>query len=234
MKQSLSEGQIPLASKFYMCNKYTAAFKLCAVTIILCLTGCDLRDVFATDPVKAAAEEKRAKIEECKINIDTKVAEYSSLMSLGAYWPASLKIRQCSELMDEPRLKMLVSEAEIKSYIHDIDDKKTDEFVRKHLVSVLIRDYPEQGKKYEKLQQEYVVEANQRHQEAVTRASSIRRSGPPQLGITSTDVRVNGWGAPSQINTTTNSYGTHEQWVYPNGSYLYFDNDKLTSIQERN
>ena len=39
------------------------------------------------------------------------------------------------------------------------------------------------------------------------------------------------WGKPDSVNRTTNSYGTSEQWVYDGGSYLYFDNNKLTSIQ---
>lgn len=39
------------------------------------------------------------------------------------------------------------------------------------------------------------------------------------------------WGEPEKINTTTGSWGTHEQWVYGDNSYLYFENGKLTSIQ---
>lgn len=39
------------------------------------------------------------------------------------------------------------------------------------------------------------------------------------------------WGKPESINRTTNAYGTSEQWVYGGGNYLYFDNGKLTSIQ---
>ena len=38
------------------------------------------------------------------------------------------------------------------------------------------------------------------------------------------------WGAPDHINTTTGSYGTHEQWVYDD-RYLYFENGTLTSRQ---
>lgn len=40
------------------------------------------------------------------------------------------------------------------------------------------------------------------------------------------------WGEPERINKTTNSSGTHEQWCYPGSQYLYFDNGKLTSIQQ--
>ena len=39
------------------------------------------------------------------------------------------------------------------------------------------------------------------------------------------------WGKPESINRTTNAYGNSEQWVYVDGNYLYFNNGKLTSIQ---
>lgn len=39
------------------------------------------------------------------------------------------------------------------------------------------------------------------------------------------------WGEPNSINKSTGSWGTHEQWVYGSGSYLYFENGKLSSIQ---
>jgi|GEM_PF-3618227 len=38
-------------------------------------------------------------------------------------------------------------------------------------------------------------------------------------------------GEPDDINTTTGSYGTHEQWVYGNNAYYYFENGKLTTVQ---
>lgn len=39
------------------------------------------------------------------------------------------------------------------------------------------------------------------------------------------------WGKPNDVNKTTGSYGVHEQWVYY-GNYLYFENGKLTTIQD--
>jgi hypothetical protein len=38
-------------------------------------------------------------------------------------------------------------------------------------------------------------------------------------------------GEPDHVNTTTSSYGTHEQWVYGNNEYYYFENGKLTTVQ---
>jgi hypothetical protein len=38
-------------------------------------------------------------------------------------------------------------------------------------------------------------------------------------------------GEPERINTTTGSFGIHEQWVYENNQYYYFENGKLTTVQ---
>jgi hypothetical protein len=50
------------------------------------------------------------------------------------------------------------------------------------------------------------------------------------IGMTKEMCR-DSWGAPNSINKTTNAYGYSEQWVYGDGYYLYFDNGKLTTIQ---
>ena len=39
------------------------------------------------------------------------------------------------------------------------------------------------------------------------------------------------WGSPDDINRSSGSWGVHEQWVYGLGSYLYFENGILSSIQ---
>lgn len=39
------------------------------------------------------------------------------------------------------------------------------------------------------------------------------------------------WGNPNDINRTISSYGVHEQWCYDD-AYLYFEDGKLTTIQD--
>lgn len=53
--------------------------------------------------------------------------------------------------------------------------------------------------------------------------------GYVRIGMTKEMCRES-WGNPDDINRTVGSWGTHEQWVYGN-SYLYFEENKLTSIQ---
>lgn len=40
------------------------------------------------------------------------------------------------------------------------------------------------------------------------------------------------WGIPEDINRTITENCTYEQWDYGNGNYLYFENGKLTAIQD--
>lgn len=53
--------------------------------------------------------------------------------------------------------------------------------------------------------------------------------GKIEIGMNKNMVR-DAWGLPDNINKSTGSYGTHEQWVYGD-RYLYFQNGKLTSTQ---
>lgn len=61
------------------------------------------------------------------------------------------------------------------------------------------------------------------------RNGRIIAQGKVAIGFTK-QMCVDAWGEPKSINKTTNRYGVHEQWVY-DGGYLYFDNGKLTTIQ---
>lgn len=54
--------------------------------------------------------------------------------------------------------------------------------------------------------------------------------GKVKIGMTREMCRQ-AWGEPDDINTTTGSFGKYEQWVYGYNSYLYFENGKLTTIQ---
>lgn len=58
------------------------------------------------------------------------------------------------------------------------------------------------------------------------------RRKEPKIGMTKSQVENSTWGKPNKINKTTTKYGIHEQWVYSNYKYLYFDDGILTSIQD--
>lgn len=53
--------------------------------------------------------------------------------------------------------------------------------------------------------------------------------GKVKIGMTKAMCEES-WGSPDDINKSIGSWGIYEQWVYGN-SYLYFEDGKLTSIQ---
>jgi hypothetical protein len=55
-------------------------------------------------------------------------------------------------------------------------------------------------------------------------------SGNVKIGYNKEMCKI-AWGEPDDVNKTTNVKRASEQWVYNNGSYLYFTNGILTAIQ---
>jgi hypothetical protein len=58
-----------------------------------------------------------------------------------------------------------------------------------------------------------------------------RKKEGVRIGMSQEDVLSSSWGRPERVNRTTYSFGTHEQWVYGNSQYLYFENGVLKTIQ---
>lgn len=50
------------------------------------------------------------------------------------------------------------------------------------------------------------------------------------IGMTSEQAKLS-WGRPKDINRTNTGSSIHEQWVYTSGSYLYFEDGVLTTVQ---
>ena len=51
------------------------------------------------------------------------------------------------------------------------------------------------------------------------------------VGMSREQARIS-WGNPLEINRTVSGDTVREQWVYGGNTYLYFERDKLTSIQD--
>jgi len=57
-------------------------------------------------------------------------------------------------------------------------------------------------------------------------------TGPARIGMTRAQAIHTSWCFPEKVNTTETAGDVHEQLVYPDGQYLYFDYGRLTAIQE--
>ena len=75
----------------------------------------------------------------------------------------------------------------------------------------------------------------QRRKTADQKAARDAQAAKPgvRIGMTEREV-INGtnWGRPLERRRTTTAGGTREQWIYGSGNYLYFDNGRLTAIQD--
>lgn len=69
-------------------------------------------------------------------------------------------------------------------------------------------------------------------EELVERTQKSQNMSVPEIGMTESEVLDSTWGEPEKINKTTTKYGVHEQWVYSDNRYIYFDDGIVTAIQE--
>jgi hypothetical protein len=75
----------------------------------------------------------------------------------------------------------------------------------------------------------------ERERALIEKADRARRKKQGvHIGMTASEVQMSSWGRPEKVNRSVYSFGVHEQWVYGSGNYLYFEDDKLTSIQQSN
>jgi len=56
---------------------------------------------------------------------------------------------------------------------------------------------------------------------------------PTRIGMTDRQVELSCWGSPERVNRTETAGHVSEQWVYRSPGYLYFENGRLTAIQQQ-
>lgn len=225
--------------------------RVCPVIgLAICLiVGCDgssvppVASAPKADPLAAQVQElanvneaqRVAAVADCKTNAAKKLTEYRTLMAKREYWPASITIRRCSELLNDKQLKALVVDGEIKSYVADIESKKNKVDDRISAVEHFQERYPESGRKYDSLLKKLKADSAQLKADYKLANHFDRKV---RIGSTQQEVVEDGWGRPSGINTTTTANRVSEQWWYLDQSYserrryLYFENGILTAIQE--
>ena len=182
----------------------------------------------ASDKVTREAAEREKVRAGCQASIEKRRAEYNSLMKTFKFWEASLKLRSCAEVLQAADLRQLVKDAEIKSHLADLSDPAKSAGNRSLSFEKLSVDYPDVAAKNEQFAKRQIAAAERKEQEAERKQ---KRTQGVRLGMSKEDVLASSWGRPEKINTTTNVYGTREQWVYGSRNYLYFENNVLTSIQ---
>ncbi len=187
------------------------------------------QSVSSTNTDKLQSEkDKKQLISDCKANIDFRKAEYQKLMAAHEYEDAIRVIKVCSEAMSDPILSQWVKDESINSYVKDIKNQKLNPRARVFAIESLMREYPDIGKEFESLSSELLEKADKLDK---AKDAKKRKSEGVSIGMTREEAIASSWGKPEHINTTIRASGRHEQWVYGSGNYLYFEDGKLTSIQ---
>lgn len=143
---------------------------------------------------------------------------------------------------------------ELKSYIKDLEDKINEKAKYKKIydeaqkeidkakginnlkdyeVMGLLDDYcsiPETFENYDGVLDKIILLRDRYYKFFYNIPNSVKERDIT-IGMSKKEVLASNWGRPEKVNKTTNAYGTSEQWVYYGNKYLYFDGDKLTSIQ---
>ena len=112
--------------------------------------------------------------------------------------------------------------------------ENSDEYLKK-IHDEVDRKYKEQELEKNKLELEKKKQEEKELKEEKKRQLQRKIQSSKQgvsIGMTPKQViEDTSWGKPQSVNRTTNQYGVHEQWGYGGRNYLYFDNGRLTSIQ---
>ena len=182
----------------------------------------------ASAKVAREGTEREKARSDCQASTEKRRAEYNLLMKSAKFWEASLTLRSCAEVLQVADLMQLVKDAEIKSHLADLSDPGKSAGNRSLAFERLSADYPDVAAKNEQFAKRQIAAAERKEQEAERK---LKRSQGVRLGMSKEDALASSWGRPEKVNTTTNVYGTREQWVYGGRNYLYFENGVLTSIQ---
>ena len=63
-------------------------------------------------------------------------------------------------------------------------------------------------------------------------SAALAKKPNARIGMTAKQVRdTTNWGEPVKVNRTVTAGHVHEQWVYGGSQYLYFDDGRLTAMQ---
>ena len=88
---------------------------------------------------------------ECIPLLEEQKSKYKKLFTNGKYWDAASALRLCADASDDASLKKMVADAELKSYVADINSSKTSADAKLKAIELMQVDFPEQAKSYESM-----------------------------------------------------------------------------------
>jgi|LSQX01.3.fsa_nt_gb hypothetical protein len=118
-----------------------------------------------------------------------------------------------------------------------LDEKEENFFMANYTCKEYISDYyfGEMADEVLAFKKDMAIKSKQQlEDEAIKKAEKTRENLANHkiwLGMSKEEAEISR-GKPQNINRSVGSWGTHEQWCYSGGVYLYFENGSLTSWQD--
>lgn len=163
----------------------------------------------------------------------TTIDKISSLKNVFSNKRINIPTNEIVELLgyQNDTLYIAYKEEACYSNIKNFISPKTDSLIYVMLVEPEHKIAMEKWKE----RQAKTIEANKKRKKILISkygeyAASAIIKGSVYIGMTK-EMALEAWGKPQDVNTTTTKYSIREQWVYGDGNYLYFENGKLTAIQ---
>lgn len=171
---------------------------------------------------------------DCNKTIDDRKAAYAKASASKKFWDARTSLGDCPEVLKDPILLKMQSDASRLSFVATAQDQKQPPDERIRAIEHMKAAFPDDAVQFEPLLKPLQVAAEKKAAADMKRSADAekarRRKEGVSLGMTADDVRASSWGRPEKVNRSTYKFGVREQWVYP-GGYLYFEDGVLTSIQ---
>lgn len=173
-----------------------------------------------------------AAVTACKAQTPPWRATAKKAMEEGQFQYATAIAGNCAEIMGDQEMVQLLADATIKWHVADVKNTSLPAAHRLSTLADLERLSADAAKQFPPTLRQQLARQVKQDAEAQERAArSERKRRGVSLGMTPDEVLQSAWGKPERVNRTTTAHGVSEQWVYGGRNYLYFDNGKLSAIQ---
>jgi hypothetical protein len=170
--------------------------------------------------------------EKMKVDAPKKIEEAKASLAAGDIAHAG-EVAKAYETFPLPEFKDLAKQVKAVKRKQDLDKARAQLKNGDHLAAMKLAEpyglFPDPEAQQIMTAARKAGEASKAKIAALDRAR--RRKEGVTIGMFKDDVLLSSWGRPESINVTRYAFGTHEQWVYPGSQYLYFEDDRLTTIQ---
>lgn len=205
-----------------------AAFRIALLSSLISLLG----TAGCGDEASSVTQSDREALARCRASDPPWRPTVRKALDDKAYEYALTVAGRCAELSGNDALVAELADAQVKWRLQDATNSSLATRHRLDSLNALVQLSPETAAKLPPSLRTQLEKQVAREADAEAKQlKAERKKRGVTIGMTTEQVLDSSWGKPRMVNSTTTAGGTHQQWVYDSGNYLYFENGKLTAIQ---